>query len=355
MKKPYLYLLLFIFHINYWSQSQSQTQNDFNDLMLGILTSDFSLEQAANCQHQKYGLKNLYFVDQSEDRRTPNLKVQCKNFQTMANVIQTLALKLKTHFKTHLQLKNLNFVLVDILKNAIFNSYYTAIVVPLKYDLGNVNESFKHPKFVLPMLVHEYAHYILHSNYKVFDFNKRSNASLDFYFDAIHELLSDVLVVVDTNDPKIMYDSMFSTNLLQYPNGRRSDDIFVEDRVSSKNDSKYNKYLLAARNFEDRKNDLDYLLAKMKSRDKIILDGYFYHPHSLLAPVRYFLWNYVISNPELKQKLGGSAGMTKFIFDEAAKFYASLSKKRLPNSTSPIKSFEWINREMIKWLKNSLK
>lgn len=346
--RNYVLLCFYIIPCFAWSQ----TEDDFYNLVSVNVMGAFRLN-AAPCQLQKYSLKNLYFVDQDEARNQPPFMVNCKNFETIITPLQKLEQKIRPFFKTHYHLKNLNLIIADILKNAVFEPSINTLFAPWFFDAGIATINLKNPVITLPIILHEYGHYIVHSNYAIFNLNTRNDSPYIFYLDALHELMADLLPVIDSQDPNLMIKALQSTKLLQYPKGIPSTDIFIQEKSKSQGEIKLNKYLLVARDFDDRRNDLDYILSKMKNGDKAILQGYFYAPHSLLSPVRKFLWDRAISNPLLRQKLG-TAGMTKYLFDELGKFYAHVLKNRLPSVQGDIQSFEMINRELIKWLNKSL-
>lgn len=330
----------------------AQSKDDIFDLVSANVSSAFTLN-LGNCHAQKYFFKSIYFVDQTEERSRSQIMVGCKHFETIATPLAKLEFKLRPYFKTHFHLKNLNFITADILKNALFDYSVSALMVPWFFDAGIANVSLKNPQTTLPIALHEYGHYLIHSNYPVLNFANREKSDLVFYFDALHELMSDLLVVIDSLDPNIMVKALQSTKSLQYPNGQVSSDIFVQEKPSSAKDSKFFKYLLTARDFDDRKNDLDYILSKMRTGDKVILQGYFYAPHSLLAPFRKYLWDNAISNPILRQKLGPQ-GLTKYLFNELSAFYAQLLRSHHRPPKDPIAAFESINRQLMQWFKPKL-
>jgi hypothetical protein len=334
---------------------QAQTEEEFYDLVSANVLSGFTLTKKENCTHQKYFLKNLYFLDQSEEKGQPSIVVNCKNFDSMLQQLGSIELKLRSKFKTHYHLKNLNLILADVLKNALFEHTISTLMVPWQFDAGYTTVNLKNPVNSLPILLHEYAHYIIHHNYPLLNLATRSDSKVTFYFDALHELMSDILVVSDTQDPNVMVKALQSTKLLQYPNGLPSSDLFVHEKIKDSKSGKIKlvKYLLTARDFDDRRNNLDYIIAKMRNGDKAILEGYFYSPHSLLSPVRKFLWDHVISNPILIQKLG-TAGLTKLLFDEMSKFYNHLNNSTLPSTNGPIESFQMINSKLISWLSKNI-
>jgi hypothetical protein len=354
MKTINTYALIFsLIFLQNWVKAQTTPSSDeIYDLVSANVPSAFTLNNG-QCGFQKYFLKSLYFVDQTEERGKPQILVGCKQFESMVQPLAQIEFKLRKHFKTHYHLKNLNLVVADVLKNALFDHSASALMAPWFFDAGMVNVNLKNPQTTLPIVIHEYAHYIIHSNFPVFNFTGREKTDLVFYFDALHELMSDLMVVIDTQDPNIMVKALQSTRSLQYPNGKASTDIFVQERPSSSKDSKFFKYLLTARDFDDRKNELDYIIPRMRTGDKVIIQGYFYAPHSLLAPVRKFLWDHAISNPVLRQKLG-TAGLTKFLFQELAMFYTQMLRNQHRPHQDPIVAFESINRQLMLWFKPKL-
>lgn len=355
LKHTFFLLILFVVINPLWSL-RAQTPNEIDDEIYNVVSANvasaFTLNEG-NCFHQKYFLKKLYLVDQTEERGKPVVKVGCKHVETMMAPLAQLELKLRKQFKTHYHLKNLNLIVADVLKNALFDHSISALMVPWFFDAGTINVNLKNPQTTLSIVLHEYGHYLIHENFPVFNFNNREKSDLVFYFDALHELMSDLLVVIDTQDPNIMVKALQSTKSLQYPNGKVSTDIFIQEKPSSSKDIRFYKYLLTARDFDDRKNDLDYILSRMRTGDKVIIQGYFYAPHSLLAPVRKYLWDFVISNPEFRQKLG-SDGLTKLLYNELALFYTQLLRNQQPPK-NPMVAFESINRQLMQWFKVKLR
>ena len=108
---------------------RAQSENDIYDLVSSNVGAAFTLHPG-NCLQQKYFLKSLYFVDQQEDRTRPSLTVGCKHFEMMIQPLVKLELKLRKQLRTHFHLKNLNFVVADVLKNALFDHSVSALMVP---------------------------------------------------------------------------------------------------------------------------------------------------------------------------------------------------------------------------------
>lgn len=137
----YLNLFSLLFFITLHS-SWSQSEDDFYNLVSANVASAFSLK-AANCGQQRFLIKDLYFVDQEEQPGKPKIVVNCRNFETMILPLQKLELKLRTSFKTQYHLKNLNLVIADVLKNALFEQSITTLMVPWHFDAGLSSENLK--------------------------------------------------------------------------------------------------------------------------------------------------------------------------------------------------------------------
>lgn len=350
MKKLIITSILFYFH----GLLLAQSENEIYDLVSSNMPSAYTLDKAEQCQPYRFNLKSLYFVDQQEPANSVPLKVTCKNFASMVNPLAHFESIYRANFKTHTSQNNLNLVIVDVLSNGLFQHEINTIMVPWHFNASFHQLSLKNPIHSIPILLHEYGHYLIHHNSNFLNYNFKNRSRLNLYFDALHELLSDVLVVLFYNDPKIMMNALKSTLTVQYPDGRTNDAYLIEEKHNWGQKKSVFKYTLRSRDFDNTQNTLDVIMGKFRSGDKFVAQGYFYAPHSLLAPIRKYLWDYMLSNPQILQDAGGKSGLAVYLTVEFNQFFKYLTTLNYPSTMKPHEIFEFINKELKLWLDKGL-
>lgn len=355
LKKISFKLNLLTFLLALISQRVSaQSDEDIYNLVSSSIPSAYTIEKADKCRPERFFLKSLYLVDQQEAPLNKQVKITCNEFSQLMNPFMHFEFVFKNNFRTHSILKNLNLIVVDILNNGIFDDKTSALMVPWLFNASLQQVSLKNPIHSFPILLHEYAHYLIHNNSLILNYNYKEKTKLNLYFDSLHELLSDVFVVLFYNDPKIMMNALKSTFTMQYPDGKGSSDIMISESQNDGQKRKLYHYTLKSRDFDNTFNSLENIMSKFRNGDKYIAPGYFYAPHSLLAPIRKYLWDNMLSNPQILQESGGKSGLAVYLTSELGLFFKYLNTQHYPQNMKPQDVFEFINKELIIWIDRGL-
>lgn len=230
----------------------------------------------------------------------------CEKLSEFTGVMEEIDTMLEDQVKTNQDFKDINFVVLDELDNAFYSKELGDLITMPKvfvlYDKYMKGKS-KHPKYLYPILMHEYGHYIFERNFgeevkEAIDKMKEGSLEKDFaYFlqGALHELLADVLAVLGTNDPAAIEDGLYQTYFAQV-----SEEMKLTARL---------------RNFDLHDNSLEALSRKLRSmksslesgrseKGQILASIYITSVHNFFTPVRHHLWKYVLSNPNYNKDPG---------------------------------------------------
>lgn len=271
------------------------------------------LDKEVNFVEPRCDLKidyDYYWFFADENLHNDSKKVACKKFSKFLNVMSKMDNTFNGFMKTNSHFKDINVVIQEKYDNAFYSKGMGELItmpnVFVQYG-ANGAEYSKHPKYLYPIVMHEYAHYIIEKNIgdSFNSYIKKSNDNPAAYLirSAIHEFLADVFAVTLTKDPDSIRDSLYHTGTDQK--------------------SKYGKISTRLRSFENHENSIETIGARLKSlgnKAKAVIafseDGRIttaaksielrihYGGHNLLTPTRYHAYKYYLSNPRFNKNKG---------------------------------------------------
>lgn len=236
-------------------------------------------------------------------------KVACKKFDSFLKVMDKMDGFLNGYMKTNSHFKDVNIVLQEKFDNAFYSKGMGELItmpnIFVQYG-KNGKEYSKHPKYLYPIVMHEYGHYIIEKNIgKHFDsyIKKSENNPAAFLIrSAIHEFVADVIAVSMTKNPNTIRDSLYHTGTDQK--------------------SKYGKMSTRLRSFDNHENSLKAIgtrLRNLGSKMKAVIafsEGrvttaaksielrVHFGGHNLLTPTRHHVYKYYLSNPRFNKNKG---------------------------------------------------
>lgn len=218
---------------------------------------------------------------------------------------------------------SITFRMVDVFDNAFFNPQDNSLNVPYQMVMDNYS---KNPVYSIPVWAHEFGHSILDNTLapaapKWRALIKRRMAGgdgegtvdgpgegqrpspaqvLEAIIGGYDEYFADVIAVLYTGKGDAVSRSLFLTGLMANPEGKPgacpNRDPKCRPRSSSK---KSILEMSVGRDFTDRANQL----GRWKGVDPTDI-------HNLLAPARYHIYKYYISNPLIMHEKSKIAGAT---------------------------------------------
>lgn len=201
------------------------------------------------------------------------------------------------------------FRMVDTFDNAFFNPRDLSLNVPYQLVMGDYS---KNPVYGIPVMAHEYGHSILNANLaplagkwlSIIDQQATGNVSppeevLDALIAPYHEFFADVIAVLYTGEGDCISRSLYMTGFVANPEGRPGSCPNSDDRCRPRNSSANVRAALSPRDFTDRSNQMGRWTGVDPRRI-----------HNVLAPSRYHVYKYYLSNPVMAHQRGKLISVT---------------------------------------------
>ncbi len=199
-------------------------------------------------------------------------------------------------------LPSISFRMVDQYDNAFFNPEDISLNVPYQLVLNNYS---KNPVYMIPVLAHEFGHAVLDKALQGTMPKWRSYVArkmtenvgtppelIQFILAPYHEFFADVIAVLYTGAPDAVSKGLYMTGFMTNSEGSPKECPNKSDPKCRPRSSKSDiSGMTSNRDFSDRSNQLGRW--KGVSPDR---------PHGLLAPARYHVWKYYLSNPAIKNQ-----------------------------------------------------
>lgn len=198
----------------------------------------------------------------------------CKKIKFIQDQMTKVDDVIAPYMKNNTELNDINILLIKEYDNAFYaEGLGNLILLPEIFFLPTKEKKhIKHPKFLGPIIMHEYAHYLMRKNFpkadKYFSKKHRNNGSSKLLLSAYHELTADIISFLITKDPKSISDGLHFTGFA--------------------NESIFNKLISRLRDFENHKNKLRTIDNRLRNLQKNSQEyATYFMEHTLLAPVRH--------------------------------------------------------------------
>ncbi|MBS1960569.1 MAG: hypothetical protein JST04_00020 [Bdellovibrionales bacterium] len=205
---------------------------------------------------------------------------------------------------------SIHYRMVDKFDNAFFDPSDVSLNVPYQLVLDNYS---KNPVYSPAVWAHEYGHSVLDAvlrsaapqwraiiKRKLADDTGTPAQVLDLLISSYHEFFADVIAVLYTQKPDAVARGLYMTGFMTNPEGSPS---VCPNKSSEKcrprNRTSDPRVIATSRDFADRHNQLGTWRGVDPSDD-----------HDLLAPARFHIWKYYLSNPQIKHEEGKLAATT---------------------------------------------
>jgi hypothetical protein len=299
-------------------------KNTILGLALAISFEAASAHAGLNCP--EYTPKPFSSIDtriEFDGKVYEGTKVDCEKIGTAARVVDEIGDMLAPELDIP---PAMPFRMVDSFDNAFFNPQDLSLNMPFQIMFGKYS---KHPTHTLPVLAHEYGHSILNVNLaslapkwkSIIRQNAVESAGapaeiLDFLVGPYHEFFADVVAVLYTDEGDSVAHSLSINGLVANLEGAPSDCPNREEKCRPRQGSTDLRDYFANRDFTDRANELNRW--KGVRMDDI---------HSLLAPARYHVWKYYLSDPAIhREKARIAAVIVDAIIQDVNERLARLSE-----------------------------
>lgn len=191
------------------------------------------------------------------------------------------------------------FRMVDTFDNAFFNPRDISLNVPFQLMMGKYG---KHPIHGIPVWAHEYGHAILNANLaplagkwlSIINHQAEGDVGMpkeivDALIKPYHEFFADVVAVLYTGEGNCVARALYMTGFVANPEGSPHDCPNRDESCHPRNGGKADiRNSLSNRDFTDRSNELGRWRG-VSARSA----------HNLLAPSRYHVYKYYLSNPAM--------------------------------------------------------
>jgi hypothetical protein len=207
----------------------------------------------------------------------------------------------------------IKFRMVDVFDNAFFNPTDLSLNVPYQMVL---NTYAKNPIASIPIWAHEFGHAVLDKELvaaapKWRAYIQRglapnaaagtSDTVVDDLVSGYHEFFADVIAVLYIGQGDAVAKALYFTGFIVNPEGKPGTCPNQELGCAPRKNLSNNERMLLTipRDFTDRHNQI----GTWRGSDP-------YEPHNLLAPARYHIWKYFLSNPLIMHQKGAIAAAT---------------------------------------------
>lgn len=202
---------------------------------------------------------------------------------------------------------SLIFRMVDRYDNAFFDPREISLNVPYQLVLGSYSKA---PVYSIAIWAHEFGHAILDQvlrdaapKWRAFIKRRLAPSAgpsadvLEAMISPYHEFFADVIAVLYTGKGDSVARGLHMTGFVANPEGSPSECANrSNEKCRPRNSSADVRGLSTNRDFLDRKNQLGTWRGVKPGDD-----------HNLLAPARYHIWKYYLSNAEIKYQKGRMA------------------------------------------------
>jgi hypothetical protein len=208
--------------------------------------------------------------------------------------------------------KSITFRMVDTFDNAFFAPEDASLNVPYQIVLDHYS---KNPVYSPAIWAHEFGHAILDATLaqlravakwrslikrNLTDSAVEPGEAVQILLAPYHEFFADVIAVLYMGNPQAVSDSLYMTGFMANPEGSPTTCPNRSDPKCRPRNRQVDMHLLAtSRDFSDRHNQLGAWKG-VDPRDD----------HNLLAPARYHIYKYYLSNALIKNQRGRLAGAT---------------------------------------------
>jgi hypothetical protein len=254
-------------------------------------------------------------------------KVDCEKIGTAARVVSEISDMLAPDLDVP---ASLMFRMVDAFDNAFFNPLDLSLNMPFQIMFGKYS---KHPTHTLPVLAHEYGHAILNVNLaklapqwkNIIRQHAAESAGLpaevlDFLVGPYHEFFADVVAGLYTEEGDSVSHSLSVNGLIANLEGSPSECPNREEKCRPRQTPATDmREYFANRDFTDRGNELS------RWKPTRVEDI-----HSHLAPARYHVWKYYLSDPAIRhEKARIAAVIVDAIIQDVNERIARLSESEI--------------------------
>lgn len=280
------YLLMSFSHVFAQQDPGQNYVQELKAVVAEIMTGSVQVNQLS-CPLLKYNFKNTTKIDQENEGR--QIAVNCNDINPFASILSALDATYGSQFKTNSNnAHDLSFVLAEKYNNAFYYGGLEIMFIPKYLTLSG---GLRNPEFLLPVVAHEYGHYLIKHNFPIF--NKEENNT--FIYNAANEMLADAFSVVYYGKGDVILKGLKDTKFIQQ--------------------SKDMKEVIFARDFTDQKNQLSSILPMLRNGGKVGRAAFLENDHNYLTPVRVHIWNKYISNPEVS-KVYSKAVLVRFFIEQ---------------------------------------
>ncbi len=253
---------------------------------------------------------NWLFSDVSLHMDKPTHKAACGKIDNFLNILSKMDKILSTSMKTNSHFHDINIVLQKKFDNAFYSKHLGEVITmpQVFYQEGTNGKSYsKHPKYLTPIVMHEYAHYIIEKNlgpiFNKFISKHKDSPTAYLIRGGIHELLADIFAVTLTGDSEVIKESLHHVGVMAK--------------------SKYGQMSTRLRSFGNHENSLKAIGTRLRSLGKnakavigvseeggLAVDSksievrVHFGVHNLLTPTRYHVYKHYLSNPRFNTDKG---------------------------------------------------